>query len=160
MAKPRKGDSKNPVLATNRSASHEFHLTERKEAGIVLTGPEVKSARLGKVNLKDAYAKIKNGEVFLHNAHFSPYLHAAREVTDPVRPRKLLLHAAEIRKLAKHTDSSGMTIVATRLYLKNGRIKIEIAVAKGKRLYDKRDALRKKDAEREMARARGSDRLG
>jgi len=147
-------DGASSVLATNRSASHEFHLLKRIEAGIVLTGPEVKSARQGKVNLKDAYATIKNGEAFLVQAHFSPYSHAPTGEDDPRRPRKLLLHAREIRKLARETESSGMTLVATRLYLKQGKIKIEIALARGKRAFDKREAIRKREMEREMARAR------
>ncbi len=149
--KPRSGGS----LATNRSARHEFHLHDRYEAGIALTGTEVKSARKGAVNLKDAYARVKDGEVFLHNAHISPYAEGNRENVDPVRTRKLLLRAREIRKLARATETTGMTIVATRMYLKQGWIKIELAVAQGKKLYDKREATRKKEAEREMARARG-----
>jgi len=160
MAKKAKAKTPNPVLATNRAASHEYHLLLRKEAGIVLTGPEVKSARLGRVNLKEAHARVKNGEVYLYNAHFSPYTHAARESQDPVRPRKLLLHAAEIRKLVKETSTTGMTLVPTKVYLKNGRIKVEIAVAKGKRQYDKRDSMKRQTAEREMARARGSREAG
>lgn len=147
-------DRTSPVLATNRSASHEFHLLKRFEAGIVLTGPEVKSARQGKVNLKDSYAAIKKGEAFLFQAHFSPYTHAPRDERDPRRPRKLLLHSAEIRKLARETESSGVTLVATRLYLKQGRIKVEIALARGKRMFDKREAKRKREMEREMERGR------
>ena len=142
-------------LATNRSARHEFHLHDRFEAGIALTGTEVKSARKGAVNLKDAYARVKDSEVFLHNAHISPYAEGNRENVDPVRTRKLLLRAREIRKLARATETTGMTIVATRMYLKQGWIKIELAVAQGKKLYDKREATRKKEAEREMAKARG-----
>jgi SsrA-binding protein len=154
LAKKAKTRAENPVLATNRAAAHEFHLLQRFEAGLVLTGPEVKSARAGRVNLKEAYAKIRQGEVFLLQAHFSPYTHARQEDADPVRPRKLLLHAREIRKLTKETQSTGVTLVPTRLYLKNGRIKIEIALAKGKRSYDKRESMRKREVEREIARAR------
>jgi len=146
------------ALATNRSASHEFHLHDRFEAGIALTGTEVKSARQGAVNLKDAYARVRDGEVFLHNAHISPYAQGNRENVDPVRTRKLLLKSREIRKLARATETTGMTIVATRMYLKDGWIKVEIAVAKGKKLHDKRDAARRKELDREMARARGSER--
>jgi len=153
--KKKKGGG-NPVLAVNRSASHEFHLLTRFEAGLVLTGPEVKSAREGRVNLKEAYAKIKDGEAFLHNAHFSPYSHARLGDADPRRARKLLLHAREIRKLAKETEAGGVTLVPTRLYLKGGRIKIEIALAKGKRSYDKRERARKRDMDREIARERAS----
>jgi len=153
--KQQKKKDPNAVLAKNRKASHEFHLLQKLEAGIVLFGAEVKSAREGRVSLKESYGRIKNGELFLINAHFSPYTHARQEI-DPVRPRKLLLHAREIAKLTKEVTVSGMTLVPTQLYLKNGKIKIEIALAKGKQLHDKRDSLRKKQADREMARARGS----
>ena len=154
MARKRRTAEGQDLLATNRSAVHEFHLERRIEAGIVLTGPEVKSARQGQVNLKDSFARIRNGEIFLHNAHFSPYTHARLDDCDTRRPRKLLLHAREIRKLAKEIDSSGMTLVPTRMYLKKGRIKVEIAVARGKKTYDKRETSRRKEVEREMARAR------
>jgi SsrA-binding protein len=153
----RKRTKENPVLAANRKASHEFHLLQRFEAGIVLTGSEVKSARQGTVNLKEAYCRIsKSGEVFLHQAHISPYRYARGEEIDPTRTRKLLLHAREIRKLIKETQTSGMTLVPTRLYLKNGLIKLEIAVARGKKLHDKRESSRTREVEREMARAQGS----
>lgn len=153
MAK-KKAPGADAVLAQNRAASHEFHLLERFEAGLVLTGPEVKSCRAGKVNLKEAYAKVKDGEVFLHGAHVSPYLQAGPDAPDPVRTRKLLLHAREIRRLAKETEQGGMTLVPTKLYLKEGRIKLEIAVGKGKRAGDKREALKEKESAREIARAR------
>lgn len=143
------------MLASNRSASHEFHLLERFEAGLVLTGAEVKSCRAGKMNLKEAYAKVKDGEAFLHGAHLNPYVQAGRDAPHPVRVRKLLLHAREIRRLAKETEQGGMTLVPTRLYLKEGRIKLEIAIGKGKRAGDKREALKEKESAREMARARG-----
>ena len=146
------------VLATNRAASHEFHLLERFEAGLVLTGTEVKSIRAGRANLKEGYAKVENGEVFLHNAHVSPYDAGSRENPDPLRVRKLLLNAKEIRKLGKETAAAGVTIVPLALTLKNGRIKLEIALAKGKKTYDKREAIARKDVEREMARARGAKR--
>jgi SsrA-binding protein len=152
----RKREAGQRALATNRAASHEYHLLKRLEAGIVLTGPEVKSARLGRVNLKDAYARIENGELFLVNAHFSPYTHAPADAFEPLRPRKLLVHAGEIRRLAKETTSGGMTLVPTRMYLKSGRIKVEIAVARGKRSYDKRESSKKREMEREMQRAKGS----
>jgi len=144
------------VLATNRAASHEFHLLQRFEAGIVLTGTEVKSARDGKVNLKDAYARVKDGEMFLVNAHISPYTQGNRENHEPRRTRKLLLHAREIRKLARETVTTSLTLVPTRMYLKKGRVKVELALARGKKLYDKRESSRRKDEEREMARARGT----
>ena len=117
-----KAGKENPVLATNRAAAHEYHLLQRFEAGIVLLGPEVKSARAGRVSLKEAYAKIQRGEVFLLDAHFSPYTHAGQENPDPLRPRKLLLNAREIRKLGKELEGSGTTLVPTRMYLKNGRV--------------------------------------
>ncbi len=153
MGNKRKSRPDEPTLAANRAASHNYHLLQRFEAGIVLTGTEVKSAREGRVNLKEAYARVQGGEVWLHGAHVSPYTHGNRENVDPVRVRKLLLHAREIRKLARETDSGGTTIVPTRLYLKNGRIKLEIALARGKRMHDKRDTKRKREMEREIERA-------
>lgn len=146
------------VLATNRAAAHEYHLLSRWEAGIVLTGTEVKSARTGKVNLKEGFARVRNGEVFLVGVHFSPYSHGGAENPEPVRDRKLLLHAAEIRKLEKETEAGGLTLVPTRLYLKNGRVKVEIALAKGKKMFDKREAKRKRDLDREADRARAERR--
>jgi SsrA-binding protein len=107
------------------------------------------------VSLKEAYAKIERGEVFLHDAHFSPYAQGGRDNPDPVRTRKLLLHAGEIRKMSRATESGGMTLVPTKLYLKGGRIKLEIALARGKKAYDKRESSRRQEAEREMARLRG-----
>ncbi len=158
MATKARPGSSNPVLASNRAASHEFHLLSRLEAGLVLAGPEVKSARAGRVNLKEAYAVVRGGEVWLEGAHFSPYENARSDALDPVRPRKLLLHAREIRKLAKQTSETGVTLVPTKLYLRDGRIKVEIAVARGKKKHDKRDDLRRRDAEREIARAQGARR--
>lgn len=143
------------VLAVNRAASHEYHLLQRFEAGLVLTGTEVKSARAGQVNLKDAYATVREGEAYLLQAHFSPYAQGNRANHEPRRPRKLLLNAHEIRKLDRETVSGGTTIVPTKLYLTpKGKIKIEIALARGKQLHDKRDTARRKEAEREMERAR------
>jgi SsrA-binding protein len=144
------------LLAANRAASHEYRLLQRFEAGIVLTGTEVKSAREGRVNLKDAYARVENGEMFLHNAHISPYTQGNRENHEPLRKRKLLLHAREIRKLERETVRTSLTLVATRMYLKNGRIKVELALAQGKKLHDKRETSRRREMDREMARARGS----
>ena len=147
------------VLARNRAASHEFHLLDRFEAGIVLTGTEVKSIRAGRANIKDGYAKVQDGEVFLHGAHISPYEPGHGDNVDPLRTRKLLLNAREIRKIRKETDATGVTLVPLSLYLKNGRIKVELALAKGKKAFDKREAIAKKDVEREMARARGARRV-
>jgi SsrA-binding protein len=155
MAKKKdKSEAGTKLLASNRSARYEYHLLKKFEAGIVLTGTEVKSAREGRVNLRDAYARVQAGEVFLHQAHFSPYSHARVEEIDPLRPRKLLLHASEIRKLAKETGTSGVTLVPTRLYLKQGKIKVEIALARGKRSYDKRESTKRREVEREIARAK------
>lgn len=159
MAGRKGGESdEGAVLARNRAASHEFHLLDRFEAGVVLTGTEVKSIRAGRANIKDGYAKIMGGEVFLLNTHVSPYEPGHRENVDPLRPRKLLLNAREIHKIAKETDATGITIVPLRLYLKSGRIKVELALAKGKKAFDKREAIAKKDVAREMARARGATR--
>lgn len=157
-AKKPKDGTEEAVLARNRAASHEYHLLERYEAGIVLTGTEVKSIRAGRANLKDGYAKVERGEVFLHGTHISPYEPGSRENVDALRVRKLLLNAREIRKIAKATDGAGVTLVPLRLYLKSGRIKLEVAVAKGKRAFDKREAIARRDVEREMERARGATR--
>jgi len=156
-AKDRDPDKK--LLAANRKAAHEYHLLERIEAGIVLTGTEVKSARAGKVTLKDSYARVKDGEIFLYNVHISPYTQGNRANHEPERPRKLLLHAREIRKLDRETTRGGTTLIPTRLYLKKGKIKVELALARGKKLYDKREASRKREMDREMARATGSRTL-
>ena len=153
----RKRDS---MLANNRAATHEFQLLRRLEAGLVLLGTEVKSAREGRVHLKEAYARIKDGQAYLCKAYFGPYSHAGVDDHEPTRRRKLLLHAREIRKLAKELNASGMTLVPTRLYLKDGKIKVEIALARGKRTHDKRESSKRKEMEREMARAKGSRTLG
>ena len=153
MSKKKKAGSDSPILANNRVASHEYHLSDRIECGIVLLGAEVKSARAGKVNLKESYARIRDGEVFLVGAHFSPYTNARQDDLDPIRSRKLLLNAQEIRKLSKELEGTGMTLVPTKMYLKNGRIKLEIAVGRGKKLHDKRDTKRRQEADREIARA-------
>ncbi len=155
-----KGKEGPKVLATNRAASHEYELFQRVEAGIVLRGTEVKSARQGKVNLKVAYARVQVDEVFLMNVHFSPYTQGNRENHEPMRPRKLLLHAREIRKLGRETIATALTIVPTRMYLKKGRIKIELALARGKKLYDKREMSRKREMDQEMARAKVSRYAG
>jgi SsrA-binding protein len=140
-------------LATNREAYHNFHILETHECGIALTGTEVKSIREGRCNLKDGYAQIRSGEAWLMNAHISPYSHGNRENHNPTRARKLLLHRSEIDKLAGKVQEKGLTIVPTKMYLKNGRIKVELAVAKGKKLYDKRETERRREADRETRRA-------
>lgn len=147
---PRTGDRD---LAHNRAASHEYFFLARFEAGIALTGAEVKSIREGRIQLKEAYAQLQGGEVFLVGAHIAPYGAATHDLPDPVRSRKLLLHAREIRKIAKEIEPSGITVVPTRVYLKNGRIKVEIAIARGKRVHDKRESIQAREAEREIDRA-------
>jgi SsrA-binding protein len=137
------------VLVTNRAAFHEYHINEKYEAGMVLTGTEVKSVMDGRVQLKDSYVAVREGEAWLFNAHISPYSHGNRENHDPLRTRKLLLHRREIDKLEESAATQGMTLVATRIYLRNGRIKIEVGVAKGKKLYDKRETEMRRTIERE-----------
>lgn len=132
------------LLNDNRQAGHNFFLLDRFEAGMVLTGTEVKAAKGGKVQLRDAYAAVEKNEAWLYNAHISEYSHGNRENHVPVRPRKLLLHRREIDRLLSATREKGLSIVPTRMYLKNGRIKCEIALAKGKKFHDKREAERAK----------------
>lgn|SRR5690554_5647072 len=138
------------VLATNRKARHDYFIEDTIETGIVLKGTEVKSIRLGKLNLKDSYASIDNGEVYLNNMHISPYEQGNIYNVDPVRKRKLLLHKREIRKLSQEVSLKGLTLVPLSVYLKDGKVKIELAIARGKKLYDKREDIAKKDAERRM----------
>jgi SsrA-binding protein len=140
------------VLATNRKASHEFFLTESYEAGLVLQGSEIKSIRAGQISLAEAYVQIDNHEAWLMDAHIAPYTQASVYNHEPRRPRKLLLHRTEIRRLWNEVRKKGVTIVPTKVYLKEGRAKIEIAVAKGKRLYDKREAIAKRDMQRDNER--------
>jgi SsrA-binding protein len=137
------------ILSDNRQAGHNYFLMDRFEAGMVLTGTEVKAAKDGKVQLKDAYAAVLNHEAWLINAHISEYSHGNRENHPPVRNRKLLLHRREIDKLLGHTRDKGLSLVPTKIYLKDGRIKCELAVAKGKKLHDKREAERARTAEAE-----------
>lgn len=137
------------VLASNRAAFHEYHILDRYEAGIALTGTEVKSVLGGRVQLKEGYVAIRDGEAWLFNAHISPYAHGNRENHDPVRTRKLLLHKREIERLDQATVKQGMTLVATRIYLKNRHIKVEVAIARGKKMYDKRETELRRTVERE-----------
>ena len=137
------------VLSDNRSAGHEYHLLDRYEAGIALTGTEVKAAKTGKIQLKESYAEVSEDEAWLMNAHISEYSHGNIMNHAPVRKRKLLLHRSEIEKLRAETREKGLTLIPTRLYLKGGRIKVEIAVAKGKKLHDKREAIRAKEMQAE-----------
>ncbi len=143
-----KADSEK-VLATNKKAFHEYFILDRFEAGIALLGTEVKSIREGRINLKEAYAQVKKEEAFLLNCHISPYSHGNRENHDPLRTRKLLLHRREIRKLIGKTQEKGLTLVPLRAYLRRGKIKIELGLARGKKLFDKRETERRKEAERE-----------
>jgi SsrA-binding protein len=141
------------VVATNKKAYHEYFILEKLEAGICLLGTEVKAIREGRLNLKDSYAIVQSGEVYLFNCHISPYSHGNRENHDPTRSRKLLLHQKEIRKLIGKTQEKGLTLTPLRVYFKRGKIKVELGVARGKKLFDKRETERSKDADREAAAA-------
>ena len=147
----RKAESK--ILSENRQAGHNYYLLDRYEAGIVLTGTEVKSIRAGKMQLRESYARIENNEAWLINAHISEYSHGNRENHVPIRGRKLLLHRREIDKLLGATREKGLSLIPTKVYLKEGRVKAEIAVAKGKQLHDKREAERARTAETEARQA-------
>ena len=154
MAKGRKRKAAPGDVATNRQASFKYNLLERFECGIVLTGTEVKSMREGGVQLKDAYAVVRDGEVWLMGMYVAPYGPAARENHEPERPRKLLLHRREIERLVGRTQERGLTLVPTRVYFSDprSRAKVEIALAKGKDVYDKRQSIRKREVAREVAR--------
>ena len=142
------------LVANNKKARHDYFIEEVYEAGIVLTGTEIKSIRAGKVSIKESYAKIENGEMIVYGMNISPYEQGNRFNVDPLRPRKLLLHKQEIRKLIGYTTLKGLTIMPLTVYInEDGRAKMEIAVARGKKLYDKRDDIAKRDAERRMAKA-------
>ena len=136
-------------ILTNRQAFHEYHILDKYEAGAALVGTEVKSIMEGRIQLKDSYVQVKDGEVWLLNAHISPYSHGNKQNHDPLRTRKLLLHRREIEKLERETTVKGMTLVVTAIYWKNGRIKFEIGTAKGKKLYDKRETEMRKTVEKE-----------
>lgn len=141
------------LIAQNKKAFHDYHIEETLEVGIALTGTEVKSIRGGRANLRESYASIEGGELFIIGMHVSPYEQGNIHNPDPVRTRKLLAHKREIRRLAGKVQAAGYTLVPTKMYLKDGRIKLEIGLAKGKTTYDKRQTLAKKDAQREMERA-------
>ena len=142
------------IVAENRKARHDYLILDQFEAGMVLTGTEVQAMRLGKVNLKDAYAKIKDGEIFLYQVHIGPYPFAYYNNHEPLRTRKLLLHRREINRLFAKANEQGHTLVPLRIYFKKGKAKVVIAIAKGKRAYDKRESIRKREHDREMDRAR------
>ncbi len=141
------------LIASNRKAFHDYHVLDKMEAGIALTGTEVKSLREGAVNLKDSYITVKNGEAYLFGAHISPYSHGNLQNHDPERTRKLLLHRREIDKLETQVTEKGLTVVPLKLYFKGGRVKAEIGVVRGKKLYDKRESEKRREADREAAAA-------
>jgi len=142
------------LICQNKKAWHNYSVEEKYEAGISLLGSEVKSLREGRANLGDSYGNIKNGEIFLVDAHISPYSHANQLNHDPLRTRKLLLHKKEIRRLIGKVQERGYTLIPLRLYFSDGRAKVELGLAKGKKLYDKRESLKRKTMEREMERGR------
>lgn len=141
------------VITVNRKAYHNYHIQESFEVGIVLKGSEIKSIRAGKVNLSDAYARPENGELWLYNSHIASYDAASYNTHEPIRPRKLLLHRKEIDILASKVVQKGLTLVPLKLYIKHGLAKLELGVARGKRVYDKREAIARRDADREAERA-------
>lgn len=147
-------------VASNRSARHEYFVLESYEAGIVLQGTEVKSMRQGRVNLKESYATVRDGEVLVHSMHISPYDQGSIFNADPLRPKKLLLHKSEIRKLKADVQQKGLTLIPLQVYLKDGRMKMELGLCKGKRLHDKRDDIAERDAKRDIARALRQERRG
>jgi len=144
----------NRIVCQNRKASHDYFIDELMEAGMVLLGSEVKSLREGRGSLVDSYAKIRNGEIFLHKMHITPYLHAHHVRLDPTRTRKLLLNKREIKRLIGKTEEKGYTLIPTKVYFSRGKAKVELALAKGKRKYDKRRALKEKELKREVDEAK------
>jgi len=164
--RPRKEKSRDPVAtgerdaAVNRAASYHYHLLEKFEAGIVLRGTEVKSIRSGRANLKDAYGVVKDGELWLLNAHIGAYEHGNIYNHDALRTRKLLVHSEELRKLVGKTQQRGLTLIPLRFYFKNGKVKVELALAKGKQLWDKRETERRRTADREAREAIARSRKG
>lgn len=147
------GDGGRKIVATNRKARHEFEILDTWEAGLVLKGPEVKSLREGKVSFTDAFARIERGEVWLYSLHISPYEQANRFNEDPVRPRKLLLNSSEIRRLVGKVEEQGLTLVPLDIYFTRGLAKTTLALARGRKLYDKREKLKKQTLDREAQRA-------
>ena len=141
------------VFATNRKAYHDYHVLESLEAGLALTGTEIKSVRAGRVNLREGYARVQDGEIWLYNTHISPYEQGNRYNHEPTRPRKLLLHKGEIGRLTGKSQEQGLTLVPLRIYERRGHAKVELAVVRGKRQYDKREAIARRDAQREVDRA-------
>ena len=158
MATKKKRKAAAGDVATNRQAAYRYHLIDRYEAGMVLQGTEVKSLRDGKAQIKDGYASMRDGELWLHNVHIPPYAAAARDNHEPERPRKLLLHKAELERLTGKTRERGLTIVPTRLYFKDDRAKVEVALARGKDVGDKRQTIKDREMKREMDRAMNGSR--
>ncbi len=140
------------LICQNKKAQHDYFIDDILEAGIVLLGTEVKSIREGRVNLKDSYAKIKNGEVFLYGCHISPYPHASYNNHEPERVRKLLLHKREIKRLIGKTKEKGYSLIPLRMYFRGGKVKVELALARGKKKYDKREAIKRREEARELRR--------
>jgi SsrA-binding protein len=153
-------DKTRKLVATNRRARFEYEILDTYEAGIVLRGPEVKSLREGKVSLADAYAVVRRGEAYLVNAHINPYEQAGRENSDPRRERKLLMHRAEIGRLSGDVSERGFTLVPLTLYFKDGKAKVELALARGKKLHDKRETIRRREEDREVQRTLRGRRRG
>ncbi|HOF89565.1 MAG TPA: SsrA-binding protein SmpB [Armatimonadota bacterium] len=141
------------ILVENRKARHDYEILETMEAGLVLTGTEIKALRAGKGNLRDSYARVDGGEVWIHHLHVSPYEQGNRYNADPLRPRKALLHREEIRRLVGKTREKGLTLIPLRIYLSGGRAKVELGLARGKRQYDKREAIADRETARERERA-------
>ena len=141
------------IIVQNKKARHDFEILATYEAGMVLTGTEIKSIRSGRIQLKDGYGKIQEGELFLHDIYISPYTQAGPFNHDPTQPRKILLHKKEIQKLYGKTQEKGLTIIPLRVYLKNGKAKVELGVGRGKRKYEKREELRRQDAKKEIQRS-------
>jgi SsrA-binding protein len=141
------------IVATNRKARHRYHVVETWEAGLVLTGSEVKSLRAGKVSLAEGFARVEQGEVWLHNVHIAPYAPAHHTGHDPLRPRKCLLHKSEIRRITGLVERAGYTLVPLELYFRDGRAKVTLALARGKAVRDRREELKQREAEREVERA-------
>ena len=147
------------IVADNRKAHHDYHILEAFEAGMVLVGTEVKAIREGRVNLRDSFARIEDGEVFVFNVHISPYSHRGYAQHEPLRRRKLLLHRSEIRKLIGKTVERGMTLVPLRMYFKDGKVKLAVGLAKGKKDYDRRETIKRREADRETRAAIKEKRL-
>lgn len=148
------------IVATNRKAHHDFHIEDTLEAGLVLTGSEIKSIRAGQVNLRDSYAALRNDELWLVNTHIAPYQQASYSNHEPRRDRKLLLHRREINRLIGKLQEKGLTLVPLKIYLKNSRAKVELGLARGKKLYDKRQTMRERDDRRQIERVVGRQHKG